>query len=272
MLMSENSLSFGVRRSIRLGQGRKRPAHQMTLPAATKARGFPPRRERMGTVIFDLDGTLADTSGDLIAAANACFRDMGHGDVLDPARDAGVALRGGRRMLSHGLERLGRFDEDMVTRYYPVLLDAYEGAIDTHTVLYPGAMEAVAALGEAGYRVGICTNKPAALAELLLTRMGIRGAFASMIGADTLRVRKPDPEPLREAVRRAGGDPAACVLVGDSDTDRNTARAAGVPSILVTFGPSGADMAALEPEGLLDRYDDLPDMVTRLIGQARATA
>ena len=61
-------------------------------------------------------------------------------------------------------------------------------------------------------------------------------------------------------------DPAQCVLIGDSDTDRNTARNAGVPSVLVTFGPSGADMAALEPEALLHRFDDLPEVVRALIG------
>ncbi|MCE8507507.1 HAD-IA family hydrolase [Ruegeria pomeroyi] len=220
----------------------------------------------MRTVIFDLDGTLADTSGDLLAAANHCFRDMGLGDVLVPGQDAGIALRGGRMMLTRGLERAGAYDAATVERYYPVLLEAYRGAIDHHSFLYPGAMEAVEDLRGLGYGVGICTNKPEALADLLLQRLGVRDAFAALIGADTLPVRKPDPEPLRAAARAAGGDPAACVLVGDSDTDRNTARAAGVPSILVTFGPSGADMAALEPEALLDRFEDLPQVVTRLIG------
>lgn len=220
----------------------------------------------MRTVIFDLDGTLADTSGDLLAAANACFREMGHGDVLDHPGDAGVALRGGKHMLTEGLTRLEQLDAALVDQYYPMLLECYRDRIDIHTTLYPGAMEAVAALKAAGYGVGICTNKPEALAELLLARLGVRDAFASMVGADTLSVSKPDAEPLREAARRAGGDPARCVLIGDSDTDRNTARAAGVPSVLVTFGPSGEDMAALEPEALLDRYEDLPGIVTRLIG------
>ena len=220
----------------------------------------------MKTVIFDLDGTLADTSGDLIAAANACFRAMGAGDILDPAADAGTALRGGRAMLRLGMERLNRAGEEAtIHRYYPVLLEAYRAAIDVHTVLYPGAMEAVEVLKRKGYGVGICTNKPEALAELLLQRLAVRDAFASMIGADTLAVRKPDPEPLFEAARRAGGDPRRCVLIGDSDTDRNTARAAGVPSVLVTFGPAGGDMAALDPEALLHRYDDLPQIVDRLL-------
>ncbi|WP_170340370.1 HAD-IA family hydrolase [Ruegeria arenilitoris] len=222
----------------------------------------------MRTVIFDLDGTLADTSGDLLAAANHCFRQMGHGDVLVHGQDAAVALRGGRMMLTHGLKRVGAYDEETVNAYYPVLLDAYAQAIDTHTTFYPGALQAVEALKAAGYGVGICTNKPETLAELLMTRLGARALFGSLVGADTLPVRKPDPAPLREAARRAGGHPDHCILVGDSDTDRNTARAAGVPSILVTFGPSGDDMAALQPEALLHRFDDLPAIVAELVGAA----
>ncbi|AYE86606.1 HAD-IIIA family hydrolase [Sulfitobacter sp. D7] len=223
----------------------------------------------MKTVVFDLDGTLADTSGDLIAAANACFRDMGEGDVLVHAEDAGTALRGGRAMLTLGMQKLGRADDAAtIDRYYPMLLEAYGRDIDTHTIIYPGAMDAVAALKAAGYRVAICTNKPEALAELLLTRLGVRDAFGAMLGADSLDVRKPDPEHLFETARRAGGDPAQCVLIGDSDTDRKTAKAAGVPCVLVTFGPSGEDMAALEPEALLDDFADLPEVIERLIGKA----
>ncbi|QAX30177.1 HAD-IA family hydrolase [Leisingera sp. NJS204] len=219
----------------------------------------------MRTVIFDLDGTLADTSGDLLAAANACFRQMGLGDVLSYPEDAGVALRGGRNMLATGLKRVENFDEAIVNDFYPVLLEAYRGAIDHHTVLYSGAMDAVEALKTAGFGVGICTNKPEGLAEQLLRSLGVRDAFASLVGADTLPVRKPDPEPLFEAARRAGGDPARTLLVGDSDTDRNTSANAGVPSVLVTFGPSGDDMAALKPEALLHRFEDLPEIAERLI-------
>ncbi len=223
----------------------------------------------MKTVIFDLDGTLADTSGDLLAAANHCFRAMGHGDVLVAGRDAGVALRGGRRMLAAGLARLGHPDpEPVIQTYYPVLLEAYDAAIAEQTVLYPGAMEAVEELKSSGFGVGICTNKPEALAEKLMTVLGVREAFGSLVGADTLAVRKPDPAPLREAARRLGGDPAQTCLVGDSDTDRNTARNAGVPSILVTFGPSGEDMAALAPEALLADYAELPTSVVALLGAA----
>ncbi len=220
----------------------------------------------MRTVIFDLDGTLADTSRDLLNAANACFRDLGMGDVLTVERDAGVALRGGRAMLTTGFDRVGWTDKTEIDRQYPRLLAAYSDDIATHTVLYDGAMEAVEALVLAGYKVGICTNKPEGLAERLMTALGVRDAFGSLIGADTLTVRKPDPEPLREAVRRAGGDPAQSVLVGDTETDFKTSRAAGVPSILVTFGPGGPAVRNLDPDALIGHYSELLPAVQRLIG------
>lgn len=220
----------------------------------------------MRTIIFDLDGTLADTSADLIASANACFMALGLGVRLDPVADAATAFAGGRAMLRLGFSRLGEVDEAQVDAQYPHLLAAYADKIDVHTTLYPGAMAAVERLGAAGYAVGICTNKPQGLAEALLTRLGVRGAFASLIGADTLPVRKPDPAPYLAAVRAAGGDPAASLLVGDTVTDRQTAAAAGVPCILVTFGPSGMAVADLEPEALLPHFDLLDDIVARLIG------
>ncbi|MEP5760989.1 MAG: HAD-IA family hydrolase [Litoreibacter sp.] len=219
----------------------------------------------MRTVIFDLDGTLADTSGDLLAAANFCFRGLGHGDVLN-AQDAGAALRGGRAMLTLGFERLGlRFTNAEIDAQYPVLLKAYGDAIDHYTVIYPGAREAVARLRASGVKVGICTNKPEGLAETLMARLNFRAEFASLVGADTLPVRKPDPEPFFEAVRRAGGDPKNALLVGDTATDRNTSKAAGVPSVLVTFGPGDVDVQALRAEAYLDHYDDLDTIVARLL-------
>lgn len=220
----------------------------------------------MRTVIFDLDGTLADTSGDLIAAANTCFRGLGLGDLLDPAQDAATALRGGRAMLNLGFSRVDGYAAADVDAQYPILLAAYADDIDTHTVLYPGAMDAVMRLKSNGYRVGIATNKPEGLAEILMQSLGVRDEFGSLIGADTLPVRKPDPEHHFEAVRRAGGDPNQSLLVGDTATDRNTSRNAGVPSILVTFGPGRDDVLALDPEATIDSYHELPDVVARLIG------
>lgn len=220
----------------------------------------------MRTVIFDLDGTLVDTSRDLIAAANACFRAMGAGDQLDPVADAATAFRGGRAMLRLGMARLGRDgDAAEVDAWYPRLLAAYGEGIDRESRLYPGAMDAVAALSAEGWRVGICTNKPAALAEALMQDLDFRSPFAALVGADTLPVRKPDPAPLLETVRRVGGDPRRALLVGDTVTDRDTARAAGMPVVLVGFGPEGRTVERLAPDALLEHYDALQEMVERLL-------
>lgn len=219
----------------------------------------------MRTVVFDLDGTLADTSGDLLAAANACFQRLGHGDLLGPD-DTLTAFHGGRAMLRLGFSRLGSVDEAMIDAQYPVLLEAYGQAIAVHTRLYPGAVEAVEALRSKGFAVAICTNKPEGLAEELTLRLGIRGLFGALIGADTLPTRKPDAAPYVAAVRQAGGNVARSMLIGDTETDRNTGLAAGVPVALVTFGPEGRSIERLQPEALLDHFDDLPDLAARMLG------
>jgi phosphoglycolate phosphatase len=219
----------------------------------------------MRTVVFDLDGTLADTSADLLAAANLCFREMGHGDVLGP-QDTLTAFHGGRAMLRAGYARLGLpLTEGDVDRLYPVLLAAYAVGIDTHTRLYPGVTAALEVLAGQGYALAICTNKPAGLAETLVARLGIRGMFGALVGADTLPVRKPDVAPYRLAVSQAGGVMARSMLIGDTETDRLTGLAAGVPVALVTFGPEGAGVARLAPEALLGHYDDLPELAGRLV-------
>ncbi len=219
----------------------------------------------MRTVVFDLDGTLADTSQDLLASANACFQARGYGDLLD-ARDTLTAFHGGKAMLRLGFSRLDQpWDEADVERAYPELLAAYAGALDLHTVMYPGAVAAIETLRRQGYAVAVCTNKPEALALELLRRLGVLDLFGAMIGADTLPVRKPDAAPFVAAVTRAGGTVARSMLVGDTETDRKTGLAAGVPVVLVTFGPEGQGVARLNPEALLHHYDELPGLAARLV-------
>ncbi|MFN4062477.1 MAG: HAD-IA family hydrolase [Paracoccus hibiscisoli] len=222
-----------------------------------------------GTVVFDLDGTLADTSGDLVAAANACFRARGLGDLLDPVADALIAFHGGRAMLRAGYGRMpgdrllppGAEDED-----FDRLLGHYGDAIAVHTRLYPGVEAALDRLAADGHLLAVCTNKPEALAETLLRELGIRDRFGAMIGADTLPVRKPDPRPYRAAVEAAGGQVGQSFLVGDTETDRKTAAAAGVRVALVAFGPEGEALSRLAPEVMLAHFDELPGIARDWLG------
>ncbi|MCF3972180.1 HAD-IA family hydrolase [Paracoccus salsus] len=219
-----------------------------------------------GTVVFDLDGTLADTSGDLVAAANACFAARGLGLLLDPVADSLIAFHGGRAMLRAGYGRMGpdtllppgAEDED-----YRRLLDHYGQNIAVHTTLYPGVGAALRGLAGDGFRLAVCTNKPESLAETLLRELGIRDLFAALVGADTLPVRKPDPRPYKAAVEAAGGQLAASFLLGDTETDRRTASAAGVKVALVAFGPEGEAISRLAPDALIGHFDELPDLARR---------
>lgn len=221
----------------------------------------------MTCVILDLDGTLADTAGDLVAAANACFLARGEGAPLDALRDRATALRGGRPMLRLGYERVrGAWTEEEVDADYAPLLAHYEREIDTHSRLFPGVEDALRLCRDRGWRLAVCTNKPERLAHILLGKLGVDALFHAVVGADTLPVRKPDPEAFRHAVARAGGEARRALMVGDTETDHLTARAAGVPSVLVTFGPEGEAIARLEPDALLHGFDALPDLVERLLG------
>ncbi|PIB24312.1 haloacid dehalogenase [Amylibacter kogurei] len=220
----------------------------------------------MKSAIFDLDGTLADTSADLLTAANACFEALGHKGVLDLERDALTAFRGGRAMLGLGFSRVKPdYCEADIDVQHPIFLDHYSTNLDVHTVLYDGVIGALDHLQGAGYALGICTNKPEGLAVELVKRLKIDHYFGALVGADTLPVRKPDPEHLFETIRRIGGTPDKSVLIGDTITDRKTSTNANVPSILVTFGPSGHAIADLAPEALLHHYDDLPNLLSQML-------
>ena len=103
------------------------------------------------------------------------------------------------------------------------------------------------------------------LAEELTKRLNIRHHFAALLGADTLPVRKPDAGHLLGTIKELGGNPSKSVLIGDTITDRNAAKNAWVPCILVTFGPDGRYVEDLEPEALLNHYNDLPGILNQLI-------
>lgn len=218
------------------------------------------------TAVFDLDGTLADTAADLIAAANSALAGAGHAPLLDPVRDRATAFAGGRAMLRLGLAGgTAPWQEAEVDVLYPLLLDAYERTLAVKTRLYDGAAAALDLLLAEGWRLAICTNKPERLAAQLIEALGIADRFGALLGADSLAYRKPDPRHLLETIRRVGGAPDRAVLVGDTVTDRDAARAAGVACVLVGFGPEGSGAAALRPDAMVAHFDELPALLSRLV-------
>jgi phosphoglycolate phosphatase len=212
-------------------------------------------------VVFDLDGTIADSAPDLAAALNAALVSLGRApQSLEAVR--GMIGHGTRALLRNGLAATGGCDEALVTEAYPVLLAYYEAHICDLTMPYPGVEQAWDDLAAQSVRLALCTNKPAALTDKLLAALGWQQRFAAVVGGDTLGVSKPDPAPLHLAIAQAGGGPAA--FVGDSIVDIETAKAAGVPSIAVSFGFADRPAHELGADAVIDGYGELIAALVRL--------
>ena len=212
-------------------------------------------------VAFDLDGTLADTAPDLAATLNHVLAALGRPGV-EPDSVRHLVGHGAKALLRNGLAATGEASEALVEAGFPIYLDHYAANICVGTSAYPGLEAAMDALAARGAKLAICTNKLESLTRLLVDALGWQDRFASLIGADTVGVRKPDPLPLREAIARAGGGRA--VFVGDSITDADTARAAGVPFVAVSFGFSDRSAEALGADAVIDHYSELVDVLERL--------
>ncbi len=223
------------------------------------------------TLVFDLDGTLAETAGDLIGALN--FVLAGEGIAPVPLAAARTLLgAGGRALIARGFRLSGR---DLA----PARLDAlfadflahYTAHIADVSALFPGVEACLTRCAEAGWRLAVCTNKLERSSHLLLGKLGVADRFAFDCGQDTFGVAKPDPKPLLETIRKVGGDPGHAAMVGDSLTDIETARAAGTPVVAVDFGYTDVPVAELAPDRVISHFDALFEAAEELLRE-RATS
>lgn len=218
-------------------------------------------------LIFDLDGTLIDSAPDIHAAANAVFAARGyHGFAFDTVKGFignGVGVLVARLLAHQGLPEAGTLHRDMVLDFVRI----YEEAVDL-TTLYPNVAEALDQLATAGHPLGICTNKPVGPARAVLRHFGLDGRFATVIGGDSLAVRKPDPAPLHAAIAALGGGPV--LFVGDSEVDAETAQAAGVALALFTEGYRTTEVARLNARLVFDNFTALPGLVAHLAPKLQA--
>ena len=210
-------------------------------------------------VLFDLDGTLIDSAPDLMSALNRLLAAEGAaavtiaqvkmmiGDGVHKLVERGFAA-GGQTLEAPRLEALAR-------RFIP----DYEANATVETRPFPGVGEILAELAEAGFALGICTNKPEAATREILAAFALDRFFAAVVGGDTVPgARKPSPEPMQAALARLGASPAQALMVGDSPNDVAAARAVRIPVIAVRFGYTRTPPDELGADRLIGRFDELP--------------
>lgn len=212
----------------------------------------------MTLAVFDLDGTLVDSAPDIRSALNRLMASRGlapfdRAEVVAMIGDGVPALLRkafSARGLAPDAAALARFTED------------YTAHAAAETRPFPGIPEALAALQAAGWRLAVCTNKPAAATGELLGSLGLLPRFRALGCGDSFSVRKPDPGHLLATIAAAGGTPEASVMIGDHHNDVAAARGAGVPCLFVGWGygpPAMAEGAPIvaEPAGLPAALDRL---------------
>lgn len=222
-------------------------------------------------VVFDLDGTLAETAGDLIATLNVI---LAQDDIAPIAIDQARVLlgAGGRALIERGYASAGRsIEKPRLEQLFKEFLAYYDAHICDHSHLFDGVGPALDRLQSAGYTLAVCTNKIEAPSVKLLKALGIANRFAAICGQDSFAMYKPDPRALLLTVEKAGGAPGRTVMVGDSITDIATAKAAQIPVVAVDFGYTDRPVTELGPDRVISHYDQLFDAVQQLQSRPRSS-
>lgn len=216
--------------------------------------------------VFDLDGTLVHTAPDLVASINHALVVHGH-LAIDYASLAPFAGTGGRGMLKQYSSIRGTvFSESEITNIISSFLAHYKAEMPGRSVIYEGALTFVQSLRNAGFKTAVCTNKPQKLTDNLLTKLGLSIHFDAVCGADFFEFRKPDPRHLTGTIDLAGGNLARAIMFGDSQTDFDTANAAGIPVVGVTFGYSPLAVTSFKIAKAISHYSEInPAIVNKLI-------
>lgn len=222
-----------------------------------------------GTIVFDLDGTLVDSVPDIAGSLDQLMLEKG----LEPI---GVPLA--RKLIGHGVGNLvrsaltvrgiepgpGNGQED-VDRFVAI----YAGRVCQETRPYPHVEKTLIQLASAGWHMAVCTNKAERLAKLVVEDLGLSQYFQVVAGPETFGVIKPDPRHLTETVKAAGRY-GPVIFVGDSEVDVQTAKAAEIPVIAMTYGYSKVLLDTLEPDALLDHFSDIPQAIATILARSGA--
>ena len=219
----------------------------------------------MAVLLFDLDGTLADTNPDLHAAMNHILGQ--HGLTPLPQDRVRHLIGGGAAMIlqrgfaEHGIT-LSKADMAAATEEFVLW---YDQNIDHGTRIFDNLMPILDRARARNIKMGVVTNKREGLAAKLLFRLNLQAYFDVLVGGDSLATRKPEPEMVLTAMTRLGGTAQNTGLLGDSEADTGAARAAGVKCVCVSFGYRRIPLEELGADAIIDDYAELPDTLDRIM-------
>lgn len=216
------------------------------------------------TLVFDLDGTLVDTAPDLAAATNHVLTRFSLPPV-DETEIRHYVGNGALAMIKGALKAHGRsVGEDELMDLFEMFITHYAGNIANTSRPYPGVIRALETFKNEGARLAVCTNKLEAHARLLLDALGMSHHFQALTGRDTLGASKPDPRHLTGTIDLARGDTRRSIMIGDSETDIATAKAARIPVVAVDFGYATGPVANYGPDIIISHYDELAPALAKL--------
>ncbi len=215
---------------------------------------------RFRAALFDLDGTLVDTRRDLAAGVNLLLADLGF-DPLPVETVMRFVGRGARLLIRRTLDHVD--PEERVRRDDPTLrrfLEHYWRVILDTTAPFPGVIDGLERLREAGLPMAVVSNKPEEPTLHIVRALGLEGFFGAVLGGDSLPTKKPEPEMLQVAAIRIGADLAGCLMVGDSDVDIDAAHNAGVAAAWCSWGGIHPERPA-DPDFVVDRFEQVVDLL-----------
>lgn len=217
-------------------------------------------------ILFDLDGTLVDTAPDLLASLNAVLTRAGH-RAVKPTELRSMVGHGVRALFERAFKETGTpVSSEQLAQYSDEFMAHYRENIAHESRPFPGVTETLKRLADNGAKLGVCSNKPQELTDLLLAQLDLAHHFGAVYGGGKAAHNKPAPDHVLELVEALEGSRGRAVLVGDSTVDVAAARAAGIPVIVMSYGYTQVDARDMGADAVADDFAALPELISRLTG------
>ena len=216
------------------------------------------------TILFDLDGTLVDTAPDLISAHNHVMKKFGYpSKSIDELKNA--VGKGAKAMMAKDNGKWKWFDEKIQNEMTDEFISFYEKNILHESTLLKGVKEFLEWCKNQDISMAVCTNKQEHLSKDLLKKIGIYDYFEFIAGSDTFDYCKPDPRHLTSVVEILDGHINKTLMIGDSETDANAAKAAEIPVILLENGYTEKDTTEIYHNHLIKDFVDIEKIIAKYL-------